>query len=102
MDLPISFEQSMRQLLGDEYESFCSALLDEPAVSIRINRSKCDATVPYEPVPWATEGYYLPERPSFTFDPLLHAGCYYVQEASSMFVEQNRYVLLYFFVHRMI
>lgn len=88
MDLPISFEQSMRQLLGDEYESFRSALLDEPAVSIRVNRSKCDAMVPYEPVPWATEGYYLPERPSFTFDPLLHAGCYYVQEASSMFVEQ--------------
>ncbi|WP_217451924.1 NOL1/NOP2/SUN domain family protein [Mucilaginibacter humi] len=25
-------------------------------------------------------------RPSFTFDPLFHAGCYYVQEASSMFI----------------
>src|SRR5213079_2105847 len=33
-------------------------------------------------------GYYLPERPSFTFDPAFHAGVYYVQEASSMFVEQ--------------
>jgi NOL1/NOP2/fmu family ribosome biogenesis protein len=30
----------------------------------------------------------LPSRPSFTFDPLFHAGCYYVQEASSMFLEQ--------------
>ena len=28
------------------------------------------------------------QRPSFTFDPLFHAGCYYVQEASSMFLEQ--------------
>lgn len=88
MDLPVSFEESMRQLLGDEYEAFRSSLLGEPAVSIRLNRSKYAAMPDYEPVPWATDGYYLPERPSFTFDPLLHAGCYYVQEASSMFVEQ--------------
>lgn len=39
-------------------------------------------------VPWSTMGYYLAERPSFTFDPLFHAGAYYVQEASSMFLEQ--------------
>ena len=39
-------------------------------------------------VPWAQDGFYLSERPSFTFDPLFHAGCYYVQEASSMFLEQ--------------
>jgi 16S rRNA C967 or C1407 C5-methylase (RsmB/RsmF family)/NOL1/NOP2/fmu family ribosome biogenesis protein len=39
-------------------------------------------------VPWSQYGFYLKERPSFTFDPLFHAGCYYVQEASSMFLEQ--------------
>ena len=88
MDLPSSFEQAMRQLLGDGYTAFREALVGEPAVSIRLNRSKCAAMPDYEPVPWATDGYYLPERPAFTFDPLLHAGCYYVQEASSMFVEQ--------------
>lgn len=43
--------------------------------------------VPMERVPWSSYGYYLPERPSFTFDPLFHAGTYYVQEASSMFLE---------------
>ena len=37
-------------------------------------------------VPWCEEGYYLQGRPQFTFDPLFHAGCYYVQEASSMFI----------------
>ena len=88
MTLPVPFEQSMRQLLGNEYETFRDALLDEPAVSIRLNRSKCATTPEYEAVPWATDGYYLTERPAFTFDPWLHAGCYYVQEASSMFVEQ--------------
>src|SRR5690349_3092264 len=39
-------------------------------------------------VPWSSNGYYLTERPIFTLDPLFHAGCYYVQEASSMFLEQ--------------
>ncbi|MBC9932414.1 RNA methyltransferase [Chitinophaga qingshengii] len=38
-------------------------------------------------VPWSTTGYYLSQRPSFTFDPYFHAGAYYVQEASSMFLE---------------
>ena len=88
MELPVPFEESMRQLLGDEYDVFRTSLLGEPAVSIRLNRSKCTVQPDYEPVPWATDGYYLPERPAFTFDPLFHAGCYYVQEASSMFVEQ--------------
>lgn len=40
------------------------------------------------PIPWASNAYYLPERPSFTFDPAFHGGLYYVQEASSMFLEQ--------------
>ena len=39
-------------------------------------------------VPWCLNGYYLPERPDYTLDPLLHAGCYYVQEASSMFLDR--------------
>src|ERR1700704_5008433 len=37
-------------------------------------------------VPWASDAYYLKSRPSFTMDPLFHAGAYYVQEASGMFV----------------
>ena len=88
MNLPISFEESMRQLLGDDYAAFREALLGEPSVSIRLNRSKVDAMPSYEPVPWASDSYYLPERPPFTFDPTFHCGGYYVQEASSMFVEQ--------------
>ncbi len=47
-----------------------------------------DSQLPAHPVPWAEHGYHLSRRPSFTFDPLFHAGCYYVQEASSMFLEQ--------------
>jgi NOL1/NOP2/sun family putative RNA methylase len=39
------------------------------------------------PVPWSSSGFYLNERPIFTLDPMFHAGAYYVQEASSMFLE---------------
>ena len=47
------------------------------------------ADIPFEfadKVPWAPDAYYLKSRPSFTMDPLFHAGAYYVQEASGMFV----------------
>ncbi|HRH59704.1 MAG TPA: RsmF rRNA methyltransferase first C-terminal domain-containing protein [Chitinophagaceae bacterium] len=37
-------------------------------------------------VPWCLHGMYLQQRPSFTYDPFFHAGCYYVQEAGSMFL----------------
>jgi 16S rRNA C967 or C1407 C5-methylase (RsmB/RsmF family)/NOL1/NOP2/fmu family ribosome biogenesis protein len=37
-------------------------------------------------VPWASDAYYLSARPSFTMDPFFHAGNYYVQEASGMFL----------------
>lgn len=41
-----------------------------------------------EPVPWCETGLFLNERPSYTLDPVFHSGAYYVQEASSMFLEQ--------------
>lgn len=89
MNLPESFTKYTAQLMGDElYNRFVEGLEAEPSVSIRMNRSKCKNTVTEntEQVAWCDCGYYLAERPAFTFDPLLHAGHYYVQEASSMFV----------------
>ena len=89
MNLPQAFIEKTRQLLGDEaYTSFEEALQTETPVSIRPNRMKCSQPVEGEPIPWASSGAYLKNRPTFTFDPLFHAGCYYVQEASSMFVEK--------------
>lgn len=61
----------------------------EPSVSIRINRGKgLPAPAGCERVAWAGRGWYLRERPSFTLDPAFHQGRYYVQEASSMVVEE--------------
>jgi 16S rRNA C967 or C1407 C5-methylase (RsmB/RsmF family) len=72
--------------MGDErFNRFLGAFDEEAPVSIRVNPAT-PSLANGERVPWCAEGYYLEDRPQFTFDPLLHAGCYYVQEASSMFV----------------
>ena len=78
----------MKELLGDEYEQFEKALETEPPVSIRINSFKYDKPLNHQPVPWSRNSYYLKERQQFTFDPLFHTGMYYVQEASSMFLDR--------------
>jgi 16S rRNA C967 or C1407 C5-methylase (RsmB/RsmF family)/NOL1/NOP2/fmu family ribosome biogenesis protein len=64
--------------------------LEEPSpVSIRINQPKWEKRPSdSEHVPWCSNGYYLKTRPSYTLDPLFHSGCYYPQEASSMFLEE--------------
>lgn len=88
--LPLEFLDSMRQQLGSEAEQLFRALQTEPVTSIRLNDKMDVLTFPCDTdeVPWHLDGYYLSERPQFTLDPLFHAGCYYVQEASSMFVQQ--------------
>lgn len=85
MTLPSGFIDQMRSLLGEETDNFLHAMELPPAVSIRLNRRKPGASFPEaKPVKWCRCGYYLPQRPVFTLDPLLHAGAYYVQDASSM------------------
>lgn len=98
MMLPQAFEDYTRQLMGEAlYERFLRGINDAPSTSIRLNPFKIKDTSNGEagrflpageamPVPWCNLGYCLPTRPNFTFDPLLHAGLYYVQESSSMFI----------------
>ena len=114
MQLPEDFIRETRLLMGeDRFNRFLGAFDEEAPVSIRINprysrseecgvwSEKCSEAesapesnltphfsllTPQIKVPWCPEGFYLSGRPQFTFDPLFHAGCYYVQEAASMFV----------------
>ncbi|MBK5269551.1 MAG: RsmB/NOP family class I SAM-dependent RNA methyltransferase, partial [Bacteroidia bacterium] len=104
MQLPIPLLDSLQSVKGFDKEAFEKVHESgEQITSIRINPCKLSVesrespgeevihdsrfTI-HEKVPWSQYGYYLKKRPSFTFDPLFHAGCYYVQEASSMFLEQ--------------
>jgi 16S rRNA C967 or C1407 C5-methylase (RsmB/RsmF family)/NOL1/NOP2/fmu family ribosome biogenesis protein len=103
MALPQSFLQSLEGLPGFDGAAFENVhQTGQQVTSLRINPGKWTAPdidkltedfrlhqskdIQASPVPWCTNGYYLSERPSFTFDPFLHAGAYYVQEASSMFI----------------
>ena len=89
MSLPDKFLLRARKFTRNEYDLFIKSHTEVPPVSIRINPFKRTEVFPSSvKIPWSVEGIYLNERPSFTFDPLFHAGCYYVQDASSQFLEK--------------
>ena len=104
MQLPIELLRSLDGVRGFDKETFINVHESGGQVtSVRVNPYKPSVVsressvgnvshasrLPlHEEIPWTEYGYYLKSRPSFTFDPLFHAGCYYVQEASIMFLEQ--------------
>lgn len=93
MQIPDLLLQSLSNISGFDKAAFEKTHeLGAQVTSVRLNAAKPSAALFPEltttRVPWAEQGYYLSARPSFTFDPLFHGGCYYVQEASSMFLEQ--------------
>ena len=86
---PQAFVHRMKERFGSEADSFLESFEQPVPVSVRMhpvkgNKAFDDAT----PIPWSRNGFYLSQRPSFTLDPDFHAGAYYVQEASSQFLEQ--------------
>jgi len=85
-----AFLRQMQEILPEDNSSFIEAINGEVPISVRINPYKnSQLDLPFDqPVPWTSEGHYLEKRPVFTLDPSFHAGAYYVQEASSMFIEQ--------------
>ena len=87
--LLIDFTDMARRTMGEErFDCYLKAFETDAPVSIRLNPEKAKGlTADGERVPWCRNAYYLPQRPNFTYDPLLHAGCYYVQEAGSMFLD---------------
>jgi len=88
MNLPDTFVQRMSCILGNEIDSFLQSFEQETNTSIRINPAKFDRKPDLKPVEYCRTGYFLPQRPLFTIDPFFHSGVYYVQESSSMFLEQ--------------
>ena len=101
-ELDREFMAHTRELMGEQrFDAFLQAMRQPAPVSIRLNPLKarglrpCAAMQPRQ-VAWCGQGWYLNARPQFTFDPLFHAGVYYVQEASSMFLDH----VLRCFVHQ--
>lgn len=86
--LPQGFKEMINNLLGDEGAALIEVLDTPPVTSIRLNKRKPGADFSESTlVPWCVSGRYLDRRPEFILDPLLHAGAYYVQDASSMIYE---------------
>lgn len=87
MNFPEGFLEAISNSPGFEQDSFIRAHEMPAEISVRVNPFKrTDQFDSEDKVLWCDDAYYLKIRPEFIFDPLLHAGCYYVQEASSMFL----------------
>ncbi len=86
--LPFAFLERIKTQFPSDFERFIESINQVPAISLRTNPKKFIAPISSDRIPWCETGIFLNERPSFTLDPIFHSGAYYVQEASSMFVEQ--------------
>ncbi len=93
--LPQSLLASLRLVKGFDEVSFIAAHQQAAVTSVRLNPYKpAPVFVEAQHVPWCGDGRYLVARPSFTLDPYFQAGTYYVQEASSMFLDYLMRTLL--------
>jgi 16S rRNA C967 or C1407 C5-methylase (RsmB/RsmF family) len=101
-ELPGAFIKYLEEVAGPHAGTVLDAIRSgTPEISIRLNPFKPinvasvahDASNLNDRVSWCSNGLYLKQRPSFTLDPAFHAGAYYVQEPSSMFLEMLRPLL---------
>lgn len=82
-----SFRKYLEEAIGSDNALVAFSAFDTPAsVAVRRNPLKEGICPEGRQVPWCVHGRILPERPQFTLDPHFHAGAYYVQDSSSMFV----------------
>jgi len=88
--LPEPFVSRMKNILHDEIDEFLRAMDDPPLKALRMNPFK-GAEPPLhqstEKVPWCLTAFFLNEKIDFDGDPLWHAGAYYVQEPSTLFLD---------------
>jgi 16S rRNA C967 or C1407 C5-methylase (RsmB/RsmF family)/NOL1/NOP2/fmu family ribosome biogenesis protein len=102
VNLPQAFVESTRAALGDKADAIVEAIrAGESVTAVRANPFKisaddlrCRFAAAGEDVPWCAGAFYLNERPVFSLDPLIHAGAYYVQDPSAMFVGSLAEVLI--------
>ncbi|XZF16016.1 methyltransferase RsmF C-terminal domain-like protein [Chitinophagaceae bacterium MMS25-I14] len=87
MNIPEALLRELEQVPGFDRAAFLAAHNEPAATSVRLHPYKQLEDAPGNPVPWCASGRYLDQRPVFTLDPAFHAGAYYVQEASSMFLD---------------
>ncbi len=90
-ELPLEFLDSMKQLLGQEYEEYLACFSEDCCRGIRVNTNKISTEhfrricpFPIEPVPWIENGFYYDTSVNPAKHPYYAAGLYYIQEPSAM------------------
>lgn len=91
MELPVAFEQKMKEMLGPDYENYLASFECEAHQGLRVNTSKISVEdflkiSPYElkSVPWCPNGFYYEKTEKPAKHPYYFAGLYYIQEPSAM------------------
>ncbi len=91
MNLPKLFEDRMRKLLGEEYESYLKCYEKPHFGGVRVNTLKTtpeefEGICPFSihRIPWIRNGYYYDTQEQPAKHPYYYGGVYYIQEPSAM------------------
>ena len=90
-DLPQSFLDSMKEILGEDYEAFLTGIDGQRQYGLRVNTLKMNleeferiAPFHLKKVPWISNGYFYNAEDVPAKHPFYSAGLYYLQEPSAM------------------
>ena len=90
-DLPQSFLDSMKEILGEDYEAFLTGFDGQRQYGLRVNTLKMNleeferiAPFHLKKVPWISNGYFYEAEDVPAKHPFYSAGLYYLQEPSAM------------------
>ena len=90
-DLPQSFLDSMKEILGEDYEAFLAGFNGQRQYGLRVNTLKMNleeferiAPFHLKKVPWISNGYFYEAEDAPAKHPFYSAGLYYLQEPSAM------------------
>lgn len=92
MQLPETFLEQMKLLLGPDYDAWLESYDKKPFAGLRINETKTGregwentlSPFDFRRVPWTNNGYYIGEDAKASRHPYYYAGLYYLQEPSAM------------------
>jgi NOL1/NOP2/sun family putative RNA methylase len=91
MELPVAFEEKMKEMLGEEYSLYLDSFSKEAHQGLRVNTAKISveefqriSPFSLKPVDWCPNGFYYEKNEKPAKHPYYFAGLYYIQEPSAM------------------
>ena len=85
-ELPGAFLSRMRELLGERFDAFLSAMENPPVRGLRVNPvcASAPANLPLRAIPGIEGAFFLDGDERIGRHPLHHAGAFYLQEPAAM------------------